>query len=61
LRKVRGIAEQKEVPNEEAKVETVGGLGDRYGERRLVVGRLRQLKKRIQGSGGSWQKLATTC
>jgi hypothetical protein len=40
--------------NEEAVVETVDTLKDRY----LAVGRRRQPKKRTQGDGGSWQKLA---
>jgi hypothetical protein len=44
--------------NEEAAVETVGALKDRHENRYLAVGRRPQPKKRTQGDGGSWQKLA---
>jgi hypothetical protein len=52
------VAEQREVPKEEAAVETIGALKKRYGDRHLAVGRRRQLKKRTKGDGGSRQKLA---
>jgi hypothetical protein len=42
---IKSVAEHHEVPNEEAEMETVGALKDRYGDRR-------QLKKRTQGDGG---------
>jgi hypothetical protein len=48
-----------EIPNEDAAVKTVRGLKKRHGGRHLALGRRRKLKKRIQGDGGSWKKLAT--
>jgi hypothetical protein len=39
--------------------ETTGDTDDQSGDRYLAVRRRRQLKKRTQGDGGSWQKLAT--
>jgi hypothetical protein len=47
-------------PYEEAEVETVGALEDRSGDRRLTAGHRRQPKKRTQGNGRSWKKLAAT-
>jgi hypothetical protein len=43
------VSERQKVPNEEAAVETIGALEDRYGDRHVVVGRHRQPKKRTQG------------
>jgi hypothetical protein len=51
------LAEHQEVPNEETAVETIGALGDVYGDRHLAKSR-RQLKKRTQANGGSRQMLA---
>jgi hypothetical protein len=51
------IAEHQEVPKEEAAVEMIGGLKERYGDRHLAVGRRRQLKSRTQDSDGSRKKL----
>jgi hypothetical protein len=53
------VPEHQEVPNEEAAVETIGALQDRYGERHLAVGRRWQPKERIQGDGASRQKLSS--
>jgi hypothetical protein len=55
------MAKHKEVPKEEAALEIIGALKDRYGDRHLAVGRRRQPKKRTQGDGGSRKKLATAC
>jgi hypothetical protein len=56
--KSEAVAENQEIPTEEAEVETVGTLKDRYRDQHLAIGRRRQLKKRTQGDGGSLQKLA---
>jgi hypothetical protein len=40
------------------KVETIGALEGRYGDRQLGVSRRQQSKKRTQGDGGSRKKLA---
>jgi hypothetical protein len=58
--KVESIAVHEEVPKEEAAVETFGALKKRHGDWHLAIGCCRQLKKWTQGSGGSWNKLATT-
>jgi hypothetical protein len=47
----------QEVSKEEATVETVGALGDQYGDRHLAVGCHQQSKKCTQGDDGSWKKL----
>jgi soluble cytochrome b562 len=52
--KIKSLVEHQEVPEEEAAVETLGTLEDRYGDRHLAAGRRRPAKKRIQGNGGSW-------
>jgi hypothetical protein len=52
------VAEHQEVPNEEAAVENIGALEDRYGDQHLAVRRHGQLKKWAQGDGGSRQKFA---
>jgi hypothetical protein len=57
--KSEAVALHHEVPNEEATVETSGALEDWYGDRHLVVGRHRQLKKWTHGDGGFRKKLAT--
>jgi hypothetical protein len=51
------LAEHQEVPNEEASVETIGALDDKYGDRHLAVGCLQQPKKLTQGNDESWQNL----
>jgi hypothetical protein len=52
------VEEQQEVPKNEAAVETIEALEDRYGDGHLAVGRRRQPKKWTQGDGGSRQKFA---
>jgi hypothetical protein len=49
----------QEVPKEEAAVETIRALEDRYGNQHLAIGR-QQPKKWIQGNGGSQKKLAAS-
>jgi hypothetical protein len=44
--------------HEEVAVKTVRALKKRYGDRQLAPGRRRQLKRRIQGDGGSRKTLA---
>jgi hypothetical protein len=39
---MKSVAEQQEVPKEEAAVETIGALEDRCGDRHLALGRRRQ-------------------
>jgi hypothetical protein len=56
---LEAVAEQQEVPKEEAAVETIGALVDWYGAWHLAVGCHQQLKRWTHGDGGSWQKLAT--
>jgi hypothetical protein len=51
-------AEHKEIPKEEAAVETFGTLKEQYEDQHLAVRRHSQPKKRTQGSGGSQKKLA---
>jgi hypothetical protein len=46
---------------EETEVETIRTLLDRYGVLHLAIGPHRQWKKRTQGDGGSWKKLADYC
>jgi hypothetical protein len=55
---IKSESEHREVPKEEAAVETIEVLEDRYWGRHPAVGRLQQPKKRTQGDGGSWKKLA---
>jgi hypothetical protein len=52
------LAEQQEIPNEEAEVGTVGALEDRYGVRFLAVGHRQQVKIGTWDDGGSWKKLS---
>jgi hypothetical protein len=59
--KTEVTAEHQDVPNEETMAETTGALEDQFGEWHLAIGRCQQLKKWIQGDGGSRQKLATSC
>jgi hypothetical protein len=56
---LEAVVEQQDVPKEEAAVKTIRALENRYGDWHLAVGSRRQLKKWIQGDGGSWQELAT--
>jgi hypothetical protein len=56
--KSEAVAVRQEVPNKEAEVETILALEDRYGDRRLTVGRRGRPEKWAQGDGGSRQKLA---
>jgi hypothetical protein len=46
--------------HEEAAGKTVRALKEQYGDRRLAVGRRRQLKKRSQGDGGSGRSYSIT-
>jgi hypothetical protein len=58
---MKAVAEHQEVPKEEAAVETIGALGDRYRDRHLDVGCRQQLKKQTDGDCGSrksWQPRA---
>jgi hypothetical protein len=52
------VAEQQEVPKEEAALKTVKTLMKRYGDRHLAVGRRRQLQKQNQGHGVLRKKMA---
>lgn len=54
---VGNVVAHHDESNEKTEVEIIGALEDRYGERRLAVGRHRQPKKRTQGDGGSRKKL----
>jgi hypothetical protein len=56
---IESKAEHEDVPKEEAAVETFGALKERYRDQPLAVRHHSELKKRTQGSGGSWKKLAT--
>jgi hypothetical protein len=47
------VSEHQKVPNENAAMEKIGALEDRYGDQHLAVRRHGQLKKRAQGDGGS--------
>jgi hypothetical protein len=58
LGEIKSVVKHYEVSKEESSVEAIGALEDRCGDRHLVVGRLRQQKKRTQGDGGSRKKLA---
>jgi hypothetical protein len=55
---LESIAVHEEFPKEKAAVKNVRALKKLYGNRHLAVGRCRQLKKRVQGDGGSRKKLA---
>jgi hypothetical protein len=57
-KEMESVAEHQDVPNEEAAVETIVALQDRYGNWCLAAGCRQQLKKWAQGDGGSRQKLA---
>jgi hypothetical protein len=57
---VESKAEHDEVPKEEAAVETFGASKKRHRDRHLAIRCRSQPKKRTQGNGGSWKKLATT-
>jgi hypothetical protein len=50
---IGALAEHQKAPNEEAAVEAIGALEDRYGDRRITWP-----EKRTQGNGGFCQKLA---
>jgi hypothetical protein len=54
------VVERQEVRNEEAVVDTVGALEDRYEDGNLVVWRSLQVKKRAQGISGYRKNLAST-
>jgi hypothetical protein len=58
---MKSIVEHREVPKEEAAVDTVAVLEDRYGDRYLAVGCHRQPNKWTQGDGGSRKKFAAVC
>jgi hypothetical protein len=55
---IQSVEEHKEVPNEEVAVEIIGALEDWHGDRRLVVRRREQLKKRTEVDSGYNQKVA---
>jgi hypothetical protein len=57
---MESITLHKEVPKEEAAVQTVRALKRRHGDWHLAVGCSRKPKKQTQGNGGSWRKLAAT-
>jgi hypothetical protein len=46
------VAEHQDVPKDEAAVEIIRALEDRYRDRHLAIGCRRQPKKRTQGNGG---------
>jgi hypothetical protein len=48
---IESESEHQGVPKEEAAVETIGALEDRYVDQHLAVGRHRQPKRRTQGDG----------
>jgi hypothetical protein len=52
------VAVPHEDSNEEAAVETIGALEDKYGDRHLDIRRRRQPKKRTHGDNGSQHNLA---
>lgn len=54
---VEPVAVHEEVRNEEAAVETIGALKERFWDRNLAAGRRRQLKEGTQGYGGYRNKL----
>jgi hypothetical protein len=58
LKNSEAVTVHQEVPNEEAAVQTIGALEDRYRDRHLAVGHRRQQKKRTQVDDGCRQKLA---
>jgi hypothetical protein len=58
---VEVVVEHQKAPDEEAAMETIGALEDRYGDRCLTVRCRRQLKKWNQGDGGLHQKVAVPC
>jgi hypothetical protein len=51
--KSEAVTEKQDAPKE-----TIRALEDRHADRHLAVGRCRQKRKRAQGDGGSWKKLA---
>jgi hypothetical protein len=53
--------EHEEVTKEEAMVKIITALKKWHGDRHLAIRYHGQLKKRTQGNGGSWQKLAAAC
>jgi hypothetical protein len=54
-------SEHQEVPKEEAALDTIGVMKERYRDRHLAVRRSGQPKKLTQGNGGSRKKLAAAC
>jgi hypothetical protein len=56
---LQSVAVHQEVYKEEAAVETIGALEDRYGDRHLDVGQRRQPKKRIRDDSEFRQKIAS--
>jgi hypothetical protein len=54
------VAVHEEIPKEEAIVERFGAW-KQHRNRHLAIRRRGRLKKQIQGNGGSWKKLASTC
>jgi hypothetical protein len=58
LEEMKSITRHQDVPKEQAPMETIRALQDRYGDLHLAVGCHRQPKKRTQGNCGSQKKLA---
>jgi hypothetical protein len=59
LEKSEAIVEEQKVPKEEAVVQTIGTLVDRYGDWHLAIGHCQQLKRRTHSDGSSRKKLVT--
>jgi hypothetical protein len=55
------VAEQQEVPKEEAAGKTVRTVKKHHGDWHLAVGCRQKLKKWTQDNGGSWKKFTTAC
>jgi hypothetical protein len=58
---MKSVMEHQGVPKEGAAVEMIGALKERYRDWHLSIGHRQQPKKRAQGDGGSWKKLAAAC
>jgi hypothetical protein len=54
---MESVENYEEVPKEKAAMKTFRALKERYGDRRVEVGRRRELMKRAQGDCGSGEKL----
>jgi hypothetical protein len=58
---VGSVAVHEETPKEVAALKTVRALKKWHRDRHLAIRHRGQPKKRIQGNGGSWKKLAVAC